>query len=217
MQAFSQIHGLVIPIDRAHIDTDAIIPKQYLKSIKRSGFGPNLFDDWRYLDPGEPFMDHGQRRLNPEFVMNQERYRQAEILLTRDNFGCGSSREHAVWALVDYGIRVVIAPSFADIFLANTVNNGLLAIALEPAIIARLFTAVNAQPGYSLQVDLAAATITTPQGEVLPFTIEPHHRQRLLHGLDDIDLTLVHAEAIRQYEGKRRKEAPWLFDQANMA
>jgi 3-isopropylmalate/(R)-2-methylmalate dehydratase small subunit len=211
MRAFRQIHGLVIPIDRAHIDTDAIIPKQYLKSIKRSGFGPNLFDDWRYLDPGEPYIDHGKRRLNPEFVLNQERYRQAEILLTRENFGCGSSREHAVWALVDYGIRVVIAPSFADIFLGNTVNNGLLAIALDNEIITRLFMAVNAQPGYKLLVDLAAATITTPQREVIPFTIEPHRRQRLLHGLDDIDLTLAHAEDISQYELRRQKEAPWLF------
>lgn len=212
MQAFTQLHGLVVPIDRANIDTDAIIPKQYLKSIRRSGFGPNLFDDWRYLDQGEPYMDHSTRRLNPDCLINQERYRQAEILLTRENFGCGSSREHAVWALVDYGIRVVIAPSFADIFLGNTVNNGLLALTLEKEIISRLFTEVTTQPGYKLLVDLAASAITTPQEEVISFVIEPHRRHRLLNGLDDINLTLLHAEEIRQYELKRRNEAPWLFE-----
>lgn len=212
MQAFTQLHGLVVPIDRANIDTDAIIPKQYLKSIRRSGFGPNLFDDWRYLDQGEPYMDHSTRRLNPDCLINQERYRQAEILLTRGNFGCGSSREHAVWALVDYGIRVVIAPSFADIFLGNTVNNGLLALTLEKEIISRLFTEVTTQPGYKLLVDLAASAITTPQKEVISFAIEPHRRHRLLNGLDDINLTLLHAEEIRQYELKRRNEAPWLFE-----
>ena len=216
MQAFTQIQGVVVPFDRANIDTDAIIPKQYLKSIKRSGFGPNLFDDWRYLDPGEPYMDHSKRRLNPDCIINQERYRQAEILLARENFGCGSSREHAVWALADYGIRVVIAPSFADIFLGNTVNNGLVAITLENTVVDGLFAEVAAQPGYRLLVDLESTTITTPQGEVIPFVIDPHRRHRLLHGLDDINLTLLYADEIRAYERKRQQAAPWLFGPSNL-
>ncbi len=211
MEAFTKLDGLVVPIDRANVDTDAIIPKQYLKSIYRTGFGPNLFDDWRYLDPGEPYMDHETRRPNPDFVLNQPRYQQAEILLSRENFGCGSSREHAVWALVDYGIRVVIAPSFADIFFNNTVNNGLLAITLEPAIVERLFKGVADQPGYVLEVDLEQKTLTTPGGEVLTFKIEDYRRQRLLQGLDDIGVTLLHAEAIHAYEKRRQQEAPWLF------
>ena len=211
MQPFSQFNGLVVPVDRANVDTDAIIPKQYLKSINRTGFGPNLFDDWRYLDPGEVFADNSRRRPNPDFILNQQRYQGSEILLARENFGCGSSREHAVWALVDYGIRVVIAPSFADIFAGNTVNNGLLAIPLEPAIVDQLFREVEAQPGYRLDVDLVTSTITTPEGRVIPFFIEEYRRHRLLNGLDDIGMTLLHSDAIRAYEARRRAEAPWLF------
>ena len=210
MHPFTQARGIVVPIDRANVDTDAIIPKQYLKSIRRSGFGPNLFDDWRYLDPGEPSMDHSKRRINPDFALNQERYRDASILLARENFGCGSSREHAVWALVDYGVRVVIAPSFADIFLNNTVNNGLLAVVLDAALIERLFAEVRQTPGYALTVDLEAQLITTPTGEI-PFALEEHRRHRLLNGLDDIDMTLLHTGAILQYEQSRKISAPWLF------
>ena len=198
-------------MDRANVDTDAIIPKQYLKSVQRTGFGLNLFDDWRYLDPGEPEQDHGLRRLNPDFVLNQPRYRDAEILLARENFGCGSSREHAVWALLDAGFKVVIAPSFSDIFFNNSGKTGLLAIALPVDIIDRLFVQVAAQPGYALTVDLEAQTLTTPEGEALPFTVEPGLKYRLLNGLDDIGVTLQHAEAIRQYEAERRQRAPWLF------
>ncbi|MDK9707456.1 MAG: 3-isopropylmalate dehydratase small subunit [Desulforhopalus sp.] len=211
MQAFTQLSGLVLPIDRANVDTDAIIPKQYLKSIHRTGFGANLFDDWRYLDPGEPYMDHGKRRINTGFLLNDARYQNAQILLTRENFGCGSSREHAVWALVDFGIRVVIAPSFADIFLTNTVNNGLLAISLEPSLIDRLFAEVSTNPGYRLTVDLEAQNIGTPSGESIAFAIEGFRRHRLLQGLDDIGLTLLHAEEIRTYEKNWAKAAPWLF------
>ena len=211
MQAFTHINGLVLPMDRANVDTDAIIPKQYLKSIHRSGFGANLFDDWRYLDPGEPGMDHSKRRINLECILNQERYRTAEILLTRENFGCGSSREHAVWALVDFGIKVIIAPSFADIFYNNTVNNGVLALTLPTTHIEQLFSEVVAEPGYRLSVDLESSVITTPQGKSIPFSIDEHHRHRLLNGLDDIGITLVHAEEIRQYEQSRKVAAPWLF------
>jgi len=211
MQPFTQTNGIVVPIDRANVDTDAIIPKQYLKSIGKTGFGPNLFDDWRYLDPGEPYMDHSTRRINAEFVLNQPRYRGASILLARDNYGCGSSREHAVWAMVDYGIRVVIAPSFADIFFNNTLNNGLLAITLNAAIVDRLFTEVENMEGYALKVDLEAKNITTPGGEVIDFMIEEYRRKRLLAGLDDIGMTLLHADAIHAYEAKRREVAPWLF------
>ena len=211
MQPFRQIHGLVVPLDRPNVDTDAIIPKQYLKSIYRTGYGPNLFDDWRYLDPGEPFMDHGTRRPNPDFILNLPRYHNSEILLTCENFGCGSSREHAVWALVDYGIRVVIAPSFADIFFGNTLNNGLLAVTLRPAMVDRLFTEVARQPGYRLTVDLESQTIATPGGEVIDFAIEAYRRHRLLHGLDDIAMTLLHADAIRVFERQRQKQTQWLM------
>jgi 3-isopropylmalate/(R)-2-methylmalate dehydratase small subunit len=212
MKAFTKVNGLVLPIDRSNVDTDAIIPKQYLKSISRTGFGPNLFDDWRYLDPGEPGMDHSKRRINPEFVMNQDRYQNTEILLARENFGCGSSREHAVWAMVDYGIRVVIAPSFADIFYNNTFKNGLLSITLDMDVIDRLFDAVEAQPAYKLEVDLEANAITTPSGEKIGFEIDDFRRYRLLNGLDDIDLTLQNnADAIKAYEAKHKQEAPWLF------
>lgn len=211
MQPLTTMHGIVVPIDRANVDTDAIIPKQYLKSIGRTGFGPNLFDDWRYFDPGEPYMDHATRRTNPDCVLNQARFQGATILLARDNYGCGSSREHAVWAMVDFGIRVVIAPSFADIFYNNTLNNGLLAITLEPTIVDRLFTEVEATVGYALTVDLERTTITTASGESIVFVIEEYRRKRLLAGLDDIGSTLLHAEAIDSYEMARKATAPWLF------
>jgi 3-isopropylmalate/(R)-2-methylmalate dehydratase small subunit len=211
MKAFKTVNGIVLPIDRSNVDTDAIIPKQYLKSISRTGFGPNLFDDWRYLDAGEPGMDHSKRRINPDFVINQERYQNSQIVLGRENFGCGSSREHAVWAMVDYGICVVIAPSFADIFYNNTFKNGLLPIILDSGTIDRLFSEVEAQPGYKLNVDLEAKTITTPSGDVIEFELDEFRTYRLLNGLDDIDLTLQKAEAIKAYEEKRKQEAPWLF------
>jgi len=211
MQPFTTVHGLVVPIDRANVDTDAIIPKQYLKAIGKTGFGVNLFDDWRYLDPGEPYSDHSQRQINTEFVLNQPRFAGAAILLARDNFACGSSREHAVWALVDYGIRVVIAPSFADIFFNNTLNNGLLAITLEAETIDLLFAEVTQTPGYALTVDLETTTITRPGGETISFGIEEYRRKRLLAGLDDIGMTLLHAEAIHTYEAARKETAPWLF------
>lgn len=211
MQPFTTVHGLVLPIDRTNVDTDALIPKQYLKAIGKTGFGVNLFDDWRYLDPGEPFSDHSQRRPNLECLLNQPRFAGATILLARDNFGCGSSREHAVWALVDYGIRVVIAASFADIFFGNTLNNGLLAITLEAELIDHLFAEVAENPGYALIVDLEQSSITTPSGECIGFAIEEYRRNRLLAGLDDIGLSLLHADAIRAYEAARRTTAPWLF------
>ncbi len=211
MQSLKKLCGVVLPIDRANVDTDAIIPKQYLKSIHRSGFGANLFDDWRYLDPGEPYMDHGKRRINPDCLLNDARYRNATILLTRENYGCGSSREHAVWAMVDFGIRVVIAPSFADIFLNNSLNSGLLAITLPKPLVHRLFEQAGHTPGYRLTVDLEAQTITTPAGEVLSFPLEEYRRHRLLAGLDDIGMTLLQAETVRAYEQTRRRSAPWLF------
>jgi 3-isopropylmalate/(R)-2-methylmalate dehydratase small subunit len=212
MQPFTTICGLVLPLDRANIDTDAIIPKQYLKSIKRTGFGPNLFDDWRYLDPGEPFIDNSKRRLNPDFIMNKERYAGTEILLTRENYGCGSSREHAVWAMVNYGFRVVIAPSFADIFYGNTLNNGLLAITLDTAIIDQLFKEVESTPGYKLTVDLVTQSMTTPTGNTIDFSIAEYRRHRLLEGLDDIGMTLLHTDKIRTYEQSRKRTVPWLFE-----
>ena len=211
MKKFEKIVGLVAPLDRANVDTDAIIPKQYLKSIKRTGFGPTLFDDWRYLDPGEPGMDHSQRRINPDFVLNQARYQGAQVLLARDNFGCGSSREHAPWALVDYGFRAIIAPSYADIFYNNSFKNGLLPIVLERAAVDRLFSECVAEPGYKLNVDLAAQTVTSPAGTIFKFEIEAFRRHCLLNGLDDIGLTLQHVAEIKSYEERRRKEAPWLF------
>lgn len=211
MQKFETLTGLVVPLDRANVDTDAIIPKQYLKSIKRTGFGPTLFDDWRYLDPGEPGMDHGKRRLNPDFVLNQARYQGAQILLARDNFGCGSSREHAPWALDDYGIRAIIAPSYADIFYNNSFKNGLLPIVLERDAVDRLFKECEATPGYKLTVDLAAQTVISPAGTTFKFEIDAFRRHCLLNGLDDIGLTLQHVAEIKAYEERRRKEAPWLF------
>jgi 3-isopropylmalate/(R)-2-methylmalate dehydratase small subunit len=211
MKKFEKLTGLVMPLDRANVDTDAIIPKQYLKSIKRSGFGPNLFDDWRYLDPGEPGMDHSKRRMNPDFVLNQPRYKDAQVLLARDNFGCGSSREHAPWALDDYGFRAIIAPSYADIFFNNSFKNGLLPIVLDRAIVDKLFKECEATPGYKLTVDLAAQTVTTPGGESFKFEVDAFRRHCLLNGLDDIGLTLQHVSDIKAYEERRRKEAPWLF------
>ena len=211
MQPFTQMHGLVVPLDRSNVDTDAIIPKQYLKSIRRSGFGPNLFDDWRYLDPGEPGMDHSKRRPNPDFVLNQARYQSAEILLARENFGCGSSREHAVWALDGYGIRAVIAPSFADIFFNNCFKNGVLPIVLPDTVVDGLFQAVAVEPGYRLEIDLATQTVTTPAGAVHGFEVDAFRKHCLLHGLDDIGLTLQQADTIRAYEARRKAVAPWLF------
>ncbi|GAB4352449.1 MAG: 3-isopropylmalate dehydratase small subunit [Methylohalobius crimeensis] len=214
MQAFQRLTSQVIPLDRANVDTDAIIPKQFLKSIRRTGFGPFLFDEWRYLDRGEPDMDCSDRPRNPDFVLNQPEYAHGRILLTRENFGCGSSREHAPWALADYGIRVLIGPSFADIFYNNCFKNGLLPIVLDTAQIDRLFQEVG--PGYELTVDLYAQTITLPDGAVLDFEIDPSRRQRLLEGLDDIDLTLLDANEIRRFEDRRREEAPWLFASATL-
>jgi 3-isopropylmalate/(R)-2-methylmalate dehydratase small subunit len=211
VEKLDKLNGVVVPLDRANVDTDQIIPKQYLKSIKRTGFGPNLFDEWRYLDPGEPGMDHGKRRLNPDFVLNQARYQGAQILLARDNFGCGSSREHAPWALLDYGFRVVLAPSFADIFFNNCFNNGILPIVLPAAVMDHLFAEALATPGYRLQLDLDAQTLTTPGGEVIAFEVDAFRKHRLLNGLDDIGLTLQHVDEIKAYEARRRGEAPWLF------
>lgn len=211
MQKFSVETGIVIPMDRPNVDTDAIIPKQFLKSIKRTGFGPNLFDEWRYLDHGEPGQDCSERPINPDFELNQPRYKGGTILLARENFGCGSSREHAVWALDDFGIRVIIAPSFADIFFSNTSKNGILAITLEEKLIDKLFAQVEATPGYQLKVDLPAQTITLPDGETIDFDIDGFKKHCLLEGLDDIGLTLQHTAEIEAYEAKRKQEAPWLF------
>ena len=211
MEKFTRLEGLVAPLDRANVDTDAIIPKQFLKSIKRSGFGPNLFDEWRYLDHGEPGQDCSNRPLNPDFVLNQARYRGAQILLARENFGCGSSREHAPWALLDYGFRAVIAPSFADIFFNNCFKNGILPIALGAAAVDELFRETAVQEGYRLTVDLAAQTVATPAGEVFSFEVDGFRKHCLLNGLDDIGLTLQHADRIRAYEERRRQAEPWVF------
>lgn len=212
MQAFTQHTGIVIPLDRANVDTDAIIPKQYLKSVKRTGFGPNLFDDWRYLDPGAPGTDNTKRRINPDFILNDPRYSKGSILLARKNFGCGSSREHAVWALDDYGIRVVIASSFADIFFNNCFKSGLLPIKLDESIVDQLFDNVAGIPGYKLTVNLTEQKVVTPDGQKYTFEIDPFRKHCLLEGLDDIALTLQHADKIKDYETRRRKEAPWLFN-----
>jgi len=212
MEKFTVHQGLVVPLDRANVDTDAIIPKQYLKSIKRTGFGPTLFDDWRYNEPGEPGMDHSKRAVNQDFVLNFPRYAGASILIARENFGCGSSREHAVWALDDYGIRAVIAPSFADIFFNNSFKSGLLPIYLDAAIVDRLFKEVAAQEGYQLTIDLAAQQVITPRGDKISFEIDEFRKFCLLNGLDDIGLTLQHATDIQAYEAKRQQTAPWLFN-----
>jgi 3-isopropylmalate/(R)-2-methylmalate dehydratase small subunit len=212
MDKFTTFTGLVAPLDRSNIDTDSIIPKQYLKSIKRTGFGPGLFDAWRYLDPGEPDGDHAKRRLNPEFVLNEPRYQGASILLTRDNFGCGSSREHAPWALLDYGIRALVGPSFADIFYNNSVKNGLLPVVLAPDVIERLFQTCAEASAYKLTIDLSAQTVTPPDGAGYSFEIDSFRKDCLLNGLDEIGVTLKQADAIRTYEERHRQRAPWLFD-----
>ena len=209
MQPFTILTGLVAPLDRANVDTDAIIPKQFLKSIKRAGFGPYLFDEWRYLDHGEPDMDCTHRPLNPDFVLNKPAYQGAKILLTRENFGCGSSREHAPWALEDFGFRAIIATSFADIFYNNCFKNGLLPITLASDVIDGLFQ--DLQPDYQLTIDLLAQKIITPTGVAIDFDIDGARKYRLLNGLDDIGLSLQHAAAIQDYETARKARAPWLF------
>ncbi|QDX81118.1 3-isopropylmalate dehydratase small subunit [Denitratisoma sp. DHT3] len=211
MRAFNVHQGLVAPLDRANVDTDAIIPKQFLKSIKRSGFGPNAFDEWRYLDHGEPGMDNAGRPLNPEFVLNQPRYQGASVLLTRENFGCGSSREHAPWALEDYGFRALVGPSFADIFFNNCFKNGLLPVRLPAAEVDELFAQVEATPGYQLTIDLPAQRVIRPDGRTIGFDIDPFRKECLLNGWDDIGLTLRRADQIREFEARRRIEQPWLF------
>jgi len=211
MEKFTQHKGIVAPLDRPNVDTDAIIPKQYLKSIKRTGFGPNAFDDWRYLDPGEPGMDNASRRINPDFILNQAPYDHASILLARKNFGCGSSREHAVWALADFGFRAVIAPSFADIFYNNSFKNGLLPIALDEAVIDTLFSKVMAKSGYELTIDLEDQVVVTEDGERISFDVDAFRKYCMLNGLDDIGLTLQHGDDIRAYEARRKQTAPWLF------
>jgi 3-isopropylmalate/(R)-2-methylmalate dehydratase small subunit len=212
MERFTVHTGLVAPLDRANVDTDQIIPKQFLKSIKRTGFGPNLFDAWRYMDHGEPGMDHARRPLNPNFVLNQPRFDGATILLARKNFGCGSSREHAPWALLDFGIRCVIAPSFADIFFNNCYKNGLLPVVLAEAEVDRLFYECAAFPGFKLTIDLEGQKVVSTDGaQAFGFAIDPFRKYCLLNGLDDIGLTLRHADRIRAYEARRREAYPWLF------
>ncbi|OZI44569.1 3-isopropylmalate dehydratase small subunit [Bordetella genomosp. 5] len=210
MQAFTTHEGLVAPLDRENVDTDLIIPKQFLKSIKRTGFGPNLFDELRYLDHGEPGMDNSKRPLNPDFVLNQPRYQGASILLARKNFGCGSSREHAPWALTQYGFRAIIAPSYADIFFNNSFKNGLLPIVLTELEVARLFDEVRAFPNYKLKVDLDRQVVTTPGGDSMGFDIEPFRKYCLLNGFDDIGLTLRQSDKIRAFEAERLARHPWL-------
>lgn len=211
MRAFNSVNGLVAPIDRSNVDTDAIIPKQFLKSIRRTGFGPNLFDAWRYLDEGQPEQDNSRRPINPDFVLNQARYQGAEILLARKNFGCGSSREHAPWALEDFGIRALIAPSFADIFFNNCFKNGLLPIVLPEAVVDSLFHDVLQQAGYRLRIDLEQQQVVTPSGVHHEFAVEEFRKYCLLNGLDEIGLTLRHAGEIRAYEATRAVQEPWIF------
>ena len=210
MQAFTVHQGLVAPMDRANVDTDAIIPKQFLKSIARSGFGPNLFDEWRYLDKGEPGQDPATRRPNPDFVLNQPRYQGASVLLARSNFGCGSSREHAPWALDQYGFRAIIAPSYADIFFNNCFKNGLLPIVLPEAAVSRLFDAVAAFPGYRLTIDLPRQVVVQPDGAEIPFEVQAFRKYCLVNGFDDIGLTLRHADKIKAFEAERIARMPWL-------
>ncbi len=211
MKAFTVLEGLAAPLDRANVDTDAIIPKQFLKSIKRSGFGPNLFDEWRYLDQGEPGQDCAARPRNPDFVLNKSRYQGAQILLTRDNFGCGSSREHAPWALEDFGIRCLIGPSFADIFFNNCFKNGVLPIVLPAEQVDELFRQCEAEEGYRLRVDLQAQKVIRPDGVEIGFEVDAFRKECLLNGWDDIGLTLLHADEIRAFEAKRRAEHPYYF------
>ena len=211
MEKFEIFTGIACPLDRSNVDTDAIIPKQFLKSIKRSGFGPNLFDEWRYLDHGEPGMDNSQRPVNPDFVLNDPRYAGAKVLLARKNFGCGSSREHAPWALEDYGFRVILAPSFADIFFNNCFKNGLLPIVIAEETIDGLFRQASQGQALELTVDLQAQVLKLPDGETIAFEVDPFRKHCLLNGLDDIGLTLQHVDEIKAYEARRRQEAPWLF------
>jgi len=210
MEKFTPFSGAVCPLDRANVDTDAIIPKQFLKSIKRSGFGPNLFDEWRYLDHGEPGMDNSRRQPNPDFVLNDPRYQGASILLARENFGCGSSREHAPWALADYGFRVIIAPSYADIFYNNCFKNSILPIVLDKEVIDSLFNKAGGNQALHIDVDLDQQQLRVGD-KVIGFEVDPFRRHCLLEGLDDIGLTLQHVDAIQAYEERRRLEAPWLF------
>ena len=210
MEKFEKFTGIVAPMDRANVDTDAIIPKQYLKSIKRTGFGPNLFDDWRYLDPGAPGIDNAERRVNPDFVLNKTPYKYAQILLARENFGCGSSREHAVWALTDFGFKVVIAPSFADIFFNNSFKSGLLPIVLSPTIVDQLFEELAAHEDYQLSIDLENQIVSNSAGAQMPFEIDPFRKHCLLNGLDDIGLTLQHADEIKAFEEQYYQRFPWL-------
>ncbi|MQB14687.1 3-isopropylmalate dehydratase small subunit [Pseudomonas lactis] len=214
MRAFTQHTGLVAPLDRANVDTDQIIPKQFLKSIKRTGFGPNLFDEWRYLDVGYAYQDNSKRPLNRDFVLNAERYQGASVLLARENFGCGSSREHAPWALEEYGFRSIIAPSYADIFFNNSFKNGLLPIILSDAEVDELFQQVEANVGYQLTVDLAAQTVTRPDGKVYHFEVDAFRKHCLINGLDDIGLTLQDGDAIAAFEARHRASQPWLFRDA---
>ena len=212
MQAYNIQTGIVCPLDRSNVDTDQIIPKQFLKSIKRTGFGVNLFDEWRYLDEGFPGQDASKRPVNPDFVLNQPRYKDATILLTRKNFGCGSSREHAPWALSEYGFRTVIAPSFADIFYNNCFKNGMLPIVLDEAIVDKLMKAVIAEEGYTLTADLEAQVVITPTGERYPFEVDAFRKHCLLNGLDDIGLTLQQSDAIKAYEATMQQKTPWIFN-----
>ena len=211
MQAFTQHTGIIAPLDRPNVDTDAIIPKQFLKSIKRSGFGPNAFDDWRYLDEGGPDIDNDSRRINPDFVLNQSPFDRSSILLARENFGCGSSREHAVWALDDFGFRAVIAPSFADIFFNNSFKNGLLPIALDAEVVDDLFRRIAEKPGLEVAIDLEAQTVSCEGEKIADFEIDEFRKHCMLNGLDDIGLTLQHADEIKAYEEQRKQSAPWLF------
>jgi 3-isopropylmalate/(R)-2-methylmalate dehydratase small subunit len=210
MQAFTVLKGLVAPMDRANVDTDAIIPKQFLKSIARTGFGPNLFDEWRYLDKGEPGQDPASRKPNPDFVLNQARYQGASVLLARENFGCGSSREHAPWALEQYGFRAIIATSYADIFFNNCFKNGLLPIVLPESVVARLFDEVHGFVGYQLTIDLPRQVVVKPDGTEIAFDVQPFRKYCLVNGYDDIGLTLRHADKIRSYEAERLARMPWL-------
>lgn len=212
MTPFTQHTGVVVPLDRANVDTDQIIPKQFLKSIKRTGFGPNLFDPWRYLDEGQPGQDCSTRPLNPDFVLNAPRYQGASVLLARENFGCGSSREHAPWALAEYGFRAILAPSFADIFYNNSFKNGLLPIVLDKAAIDTLFTQCDASEGYALRIDLDAQTVTRPDGVVHGFDVDAFRKHCLLNGLDDIGLTLNDRDVIHAFEARHRAAQPWLFE-----
>jgi 3-isopropylmalate/(R)-2-methylmalate dehydratase small subunit len=210
MDPFVNLRALVVPLDRSNVDTDAIIPKQFLKRVTRTGFGPNLFDEWRYLDHGEADTDCSARPKNPDFVPNQARYQGAGILLARENFGCGSSREHAPWALSEFGLRAIIAPSFADIFYNNCFKNGLLPVVLPAAAVSRLFAAVEASVGYSIEIDLEQQTVRTPDGTAMAFEVDAFRKHCMLNGLDEIGLSMLHAEKVRAYEQRVRQESPWL-------